>query len=157
MTIDRAFDPYAVLQVVPSCEQEVIHAAFRALALKYHPDRDATRRAAAKMAELNRAYALLRDDAARARHDRGHRRTIAGVSVSMAAGTGPSVARSAGTAAPAAVAGSVLDFGRYAGWSLRDLARQDPDYLVWLSRHSSGIRFRTEIYAILGGTGRSAA
>jgi curved DNA-binding protein CbpA len=154
MTTDQAFDPYAVLQVAPTCEQEVIHAAFRALALKYHPDHDATRRAAAKMAELNRAYALLRDDAARARHDRGHRRTIAGVSVSMAAAT---ASRSNGAPAPAMAAGSVLDFGRYAGWSLRDLARHDPDYLVWLSRHSSGIRFRTEIYTILGGTGRSAA
>jgi preprotein translocase subunit Sec63 len=56
-----AFDPYEVLQVVPSCEQKVIHAAFRALALK------------------------------------------------------------------------------------------------WLSRHSSGIRYRTEIYAILGTMGRTAA
>jgi curved DNA-binding protein CbpA len=54
-------DPYAVLQVVPNADQEVIDAAFRALARKYHPDRDATRRAAEKMAELNLAYALVRD------------------------------------------------------------------------------------------------
>jgi uncharacterized protein (DUF3820 family) len=46
-------------------------------------------------------------------------------------------------------AGTRLTFGRYAGWTLRDLARQDPDYLRWLSRHSSGIRYRTEIYQIL--------
>jgi hypothetical protein len=58
---------------------------------------------------------------------------------------------------PAANAGSVLTFGRYAGWALRDLARHDPDYLLWLSRHSSGIRYRTEIYSILGSMGRSAA
>ena len=51
-----AFDPYAVLQVLPSAEPEVVNAAFKALALKYHPDHDATRRAAEKMAELNRAY-----------------------------------------------------------------------------------------------------
>jgi hypothetical protein len=28
-----SFDPYAVLQVVPTCEQAVVHAAFKALAL----------------------------------------------------------------------------------------------------------------------------
>ena len=51
-----------MLQVLPNAEQEVINAAFKALALKYHPDHDATRRAAEKMAELNRAYAILRDE-----------------------------------------------------------------------------------------------
>jgi curved DNA-binding protein CbpA len=148
MPPEPAFDPYHVLQVVPSCEQEVIHAAFRALALKYHPDRDATRRAAEKMAELNRAYAMLRDESARGAHDRGRRRAMAGASLAGVR-VGP-----AGTASPS---GSVLGFGRYAGWGLRDLARHDPDYLLWLSRHSSGIRYRTEIYSILGGMGRSAA
>ena len=29
---------------------------------------------------------------------------------------------------------SVLDFGRYAGWSLRQLAARDPNYLEWLLR-----------------------
>jgi hypothetical protein len=42
-----------------------------------------------------------------------------------------------------------LDFGRYAGWTLRDIARQEPDYLRWLIRHSSGIRFRNEIRRLL--------
>ena len=31
-------DPYRILQVVPDAEPEVIRAAYRALALKYHPD-----------------------------------------------------------------------------------------------------------------------
>jgi hypothetical protein len=43
-----------------------------------------------------------------------------------------------------------LDTGRYAGWSLTDLAKHDPDYLKWLSRHSSGLRYRREISLILG-------
>ena len=47
--------------------------------------------------------------------------------------------------------GSVLDFGRYAGWSIGQLARHDPDYLRWLCRHSSGIRFRAEVEARLQG------
>jgi curved DNA-binding protein CbpA len=146
-----SFDPYATLQVLPDAEQEVVHAAFKALALKYHPDRDATRRAAEKMAELNRAYSILRDERARAAHDRSRRVSIAGVSVS--ASSVPSSVPPPANRSP----GSVLTFGRYVGWSLRDLARRDPEYLLWLSRHSSGIRYRTEIYGILHTMGVSAA
>jgi hypothetical protein len=38
-----------------------------------------------------------------------------------------------------------IDFGRYQGWTIAQLAREDPDYLRWLSRHSSGIRYRQGI------------
>jgi len=146
-----AFDPYAVLQIVPTAEHEVVLAAFKALALKYHPDHDATRRAAEKMAELNRAYAMLRDARLRAAYDRSRRATIAGISVA-------STARQSAVPPPSTASpGSVLNFGRYVGWSLSDLARRDPDYLLWLSRHSSGIRYRTEIYGILRTMGVSAA
>ncbi len=153
MTSRASFDPYAVLQIVPTADQEVVHAAFKALALKYHPDHDATRRASEKMAELNRAYAVLRDEKDRSAYDRSHRMTVAGISVSAAA------ARPAAGSPPTPTPGqgSVLGFGRYRGWSLRDLARHDPDYLLWLSRHSSGIRYRTEIYGILRTMGVSAA
>jgi curved DNA-binding protein CbpA len=146
-------DPYSVLQIVPTADTEVVHAAFRALALKFHPDRDHTRRAAEKMAELNRAYAILREPEGRAAYDRSRRSIVAGVSVPTsirATNAGPAPT-------PAAGSGSVLAFGRYAGWSLRDLARHDPDYILWLSRHSSGIRYRTEIYGILRTMGVSAA
>ena len=143
-----SFDPYAILQVVPTAEQEVVNAAFKALALKYHPDRDATRRAAEKMAELNRAYAVLRDERSRAAHDRARRASAAGISVAPTGNVPPPASPSPG---------SVLTFGRYSGWSLRDLARRDPEYLLWLSRHSSGIRYRTEIYGILHTIGVSAA
>ena len=145
------FDPYAVLQVVPTAEQEVVQGAYKALAFKYHPDRDGTHRAAEKMAELNRAYALLRTPVNRAAHDRSRRATIAGVSVAQSPTPRWSPPPSA------ASSGSVLTFGRYTGWSLRDLARHDADYILWLSRHSSGIRFRTEIYGILRNMGVSSA
>jgi len=144
------FDPYAILQVVPTAEQEVITGAYRALAFKYHPDREASRRAAEKMAQLNHAYALLRDAATRADYDRSRRTTIAGISVA-------STARPRSAPPPVTAVGSVLTFGRYTGWSLRDLARHDPDYVLWLSRHSSGIRYRTEINGILGTMGVSVA
>jgi DnaJ-class molecular chaperone len=135
-------DPYRVLQVLASAEQEVVHAAFRALALKYHPDRDASPEAQRKMLALNAAYALLRDEAARAAWDRAQARS------------GSSAGRPASASVPppprSNAAGTRVSFGRYAGWTLRDLARHDPEYLRWLSRHSSGVAYRTEIYQILG-------
>ena len=45
----------------------------------------------------------------------------------------------------------VIDFGRYEGWQISELARHDPEYLRWLSRHSSGIRFRDAIAQYLPG------
>ncbi len=149
-TAGPIFDPYAILQVVSTAEQEVITGAFKALAFKYHPDRDPSRRAAEKMAQLNHAYALLRDAPTRAAYDRSRRTTIAGISVAVSA-------RRRSAPPPVTAAGSVLTFGRYIGWSLRDIARHDPDYVLWLSRHSSGIRYRTEIYGILRTMGVSAA
>ena len=53
-----------------------------------------------------------------------------------------------------------LDFGEYAGWTIAEVAEHDPRYLAWLSRHSSGIRFRRAIEEALGSSrdlGRRAA
>jgi hypothetical protein len=44
----------------------------------------------------------------------------------------------------------VLDFGHYAGRSIEELAQADPDYLRWLERHPSGVRYRAEIRRVLG-------
>jgi DnaJ-class molecular chaperone len=147
MDAPHPVDPYRVLQVAPTAEQEVLQAAYRALALKYHPDRDTSGYATRRMLELNAAYALVRDEPTRSHWDRSQR-------LLGATPTQPGVAappRSQGSG------GTRITFGRYAGWLLRDLAKQDPDYLRWLSRHSSGIAFRTEIYQILGSKGISAA
>lgn len=51
----------------------------------------------------------------------------------------------------------MLDFGRYAGRSLAKLAAHDPVYLRWLSRHSSGIRYRREIAELLDTRTKSRA
>jgi len=48
-----------------------------------------------------------------------------------------------------------LDFGHYAGRTIDELADSDPDYLRWLERHPSGVRYRTEIQRVLGVTRRS--
>jgi tetratricopeptide (TPR) repeat protein len=57
------FDPYAELQLSPDAEPELIKAAFKALAKKYHPDRytDPTEKAQAeqRMARINEAQRLL--------------------------------------------------------------------------------------------------
>jgi curved DNA-binding protein CbpA len=146
-------DPYRVLQVLSTADQEVLNAAFRALAHKYHPDHDSSDLAARRMSELNAAWGMVRDPELRANWDRGQRRAAYGFESTIDRRTNDSVPPPPRGKA----AGTKLEFGRYTGWALRDLARQDPDYLRWLSRHASGLRYRTEIYQILGRMGTSAA
>jgi len=63
-------DPYNILQVAHHAEPELIEAAFKRLALKYHPDQNPNASATAHMQDLNWAYQILRDPAKRARYDR---------------------------------------------------------------------------------------
>jgi len=44
---------------------------------------------------------------------------------------------------------SRLDFGHHAGRTIEELASVDPDYLRWLARHPSGVRYRSEIARVL--------
>jgi curved DNA-binding protein CbpA len=143
-------DPYRVLQVLSTADQEVLNAAFRALAHKFHPDHDPSELAARRMTELNAAWAMVREPELRTNWDRGQRRVTYGFESAPQTASVPPPPR-------AAKAGTRLEFGRYSGWALRDLARADPDYLRWLSRHASGLRYRTEIYQILGRMGSSSA
>jgi curved DNA-binding protein CbpA len=55
---------------------------------------------------------------------------------------------------PGNPSGTVLDFGRYAGWSLGEIARRDLDYLEWLDRMAIGRAYREEVDAILRRAGR---
>jgi curved DNA-binding protein CbpA len=153
-------DPYKVLQVDREAVPEVITAAYRALARRLHPDRDASGVAEIRMAELNRAYAILRNPARRREHDAAVAAEAATQRVPVGPGeaTPPARGRFEGRHDDAQAGEAKLDFGRYTGWSLREIARQDPDYLRWLSRHSSGIRFRRAIAEILPeGSGEAAA
>ena len=142
-------DPYQVLQVSPAAEQEVVTAAFRALAMKYHPDREPSRYSARRMAELNAAYDLVREPGRRAAFDRGWRKS--------ATAPDPIITPPPRSNGNGAQDGARLDFGRYRGWSLRDLARQDTDYLRWLERHASGKPFRAEIADLLRQAGVASA
>ena len=55
---------------------------------------------------------------------------------------------------PGRPSGSVLNFGRYSGWSLGEIARRDLEYIEWLDRMPIGRTYRDEIDAILRAAGR---
>jgi hypothetical protein len=63
-------DYYAILQVDPRAEHEVIQAAFRGLAKKYHPDVYAGAERNERMRVVIEAYEMLSDPAKRAAYDR---------------------------------------------------------------------------------------
>lgn len=60
---------YQILQVDPAADPEVIEAAFKRLALKYHPDRSTAPDAPARMRELIEARDHLADPVRRRRYD----------------------------------------------------------------------------------------
>jgi protein-disulfide isomerase len=75
---------YTVLQVSPSAEQEVVEAAYKRLARKYHPDVYSGADGPNRMRELNEAYEVLGDRRRRAEYDAtlGRARARAGASAS---------------------------------------------------------------------------
>lgn len=145
-------DPYKVLQIDPGAEPEVVRAAYRALALKYHPDvRTGSQE---RMAALNQAWGILRNAAARAAYDQARaeaqRKPDAPKPVVSYEMPAPMP-----TAPPGKPSGSLLDFGRYAGWSLGQIAACDPEYLEWLGRTPIGRTYNREIDVLMAT--RSAA
>jgi molecular chaperone DnaJ len=63
---------YRILQVARDAEPEVIEKAYKALSMKYHPDRAPSGErhgANARMRRLNEAYAVLREARTRAEYD----------------------------------------------------------------------------------------
>jgi curved DNA-binding protein CbpA len=184
-------DPYKILQVDPEADPDVIQAAYRRLAQKYHPDVVSDAAAAGRMVAINQAWEILRDPDARAALDReraavkdgprgsGHARTASPAraarderpSMPGAGSAGPppkgsgydpstmGAAEGLGAAGPppGAPSGSVLPFGRFAGWSLGEIARRDIDYVEWLDRMPIGRPYRDEIDALLRQAGRRRA
>ena len=63
-------DLYAILQVHPAAEPEIVEAAYRRLARMYHPDVNKSPHAHAIMTRINRAYEILKDPPKRAQYDR---------------------------------------------------------------------------------------
>ena len=148
------FDAYRTLQVDPYAEDIVLEAAYRALARRYHPDGEAPDEQ--RMADINKAYDLVRTTVRRRKYDREHHLRPVGPGIGLTRPTAsPNGTPATGIAARAAAvrkedAGkAVIDFGRYAGWTLKELAKQDPDYLRWLARSSGGVRYRNLIALVL--------
>ena len=63
-------DHYAVLGLNPSADDVVIHAAWKALLRKHHPDTNPGDPSGARAREINEAFAVLGKPDARARYDR---------------------------------------------------------------------------------------
>jgi curved DNA-binding protein CbpA len=193
-------DPYKVLQVDREAEDEVIQAAYRRLARKYHPDLAETPEAAERMSAINAAWELIGDPVARRAYDESQSRGTAKPAAQGAApaaspprptspAPGASAARPAPPPPPEVVSrdwtsgrstqgsgydesmrtaeghgaagpppgrpsGTVLNFGRYAGWSLGEVARQDIEYIEWLDRAPIGRNYRSEVDEILRRSGR---
>ena len=185
------FDPYKTLQVDSEAEDEVIQAAYRRLARKYHPDLADTPVAAARMAAINAAWEIIGDPASRAGYDRARAASASTPSPPSRSSDRPApTASTMGQTPPPEVvsrdwtsgrstqgggfdesmraaegygaagpppgrpSGTVLNFGRYAGWSVGEIARHDIEYIEWLDRAPIGRNYRTEVDAILRSTGR---
>jgi curved DNA-binding protein CbpA len=154
-------DPYDVLQVQRTAMPEVVRAAYRALAWKYHPDTGAE---PDRMVPINDAWHILGNPVRRAAYDTSMSAPTPGPTHAPAQPPTPrssdndvTPAREHGLAprpqAPGGTGGtgSALDFGRYEGWTVSQLVGHDPDYLRWLARTPVGRRLAPEIDAALSG------
>lgn len=220
MAVPEPQDLYKILQVDSEADPDVIQAAYRRLAQKYHPDRAQGEDARRRMVAINSAWEILRDPGRRSAYDRdralevgtrghgggpgsgsatatgspgrggeaGGPQATAGPGWEEAAGstrgngrpgepssshwtsgrstTGsgydPTTMRAkegagAAGAPPGNPSGSVLRFGRYAGWSLAEIARRDLEYLEWLERAPVGRQYRSELDVLLRRAGRRRA
>jgi curved DNA-binding protein CbpA len=144
-------DFYEILQVHRRAEPEVIRAAYRILAHKHHPDHGGD---PARMTALNDAWDVLGDPARRAAYDATlaaggstYSGSYSGYASASASPPGGELAHAGPP--PGRPSGTVLDFGRYAGWSLGEIARHDVGYIEWLQRATVGRRLRAEIDALL--------
>ncbi len=175
----RGNDAYSVLGVEPSVDDDAIQAAYRRLARRYHPD-IAGETATKRMMKINAAFDRVRDPVRRAEYDieldeidpiraaKARRRpqhsdpsspTQAEDAERKATAYQPydrPVQRDGTGAAgrpPGRPMGSVLDFGRHLGWSIGEIARVDPGYLVWLEGRPEGKPYLAEIDSLLRRTG----
>jgi len=155
---------YQVLMVDQAADADILAVVHRRLAQRYHPDMDPGDDARQRMLEINQAYDVLRNAERRAKYDqelsaRRDRRT-GDRYVKRPTDPGPigtattssSAEKPYGEAGPpprGVARGTVLDFGRYKGWSLGQIAAHDPDFLEWLERSPAGRQYRAEIMALL--------
>jgi len=144
---------YKVLQVDTEADVDVIATVYRRLAQRFHPDRDNSPEAQRRMLELNQAYSVLKDPEQRTRYDaelagRRDRRNAdrfvrRPTDAPLTTAATPAYGEAGAPRGP--TSGSILDFGRYRGWSLGQIAAYDPDFLEWFERSPVGRQYRAEI------------
>jgi curved DNA-binding protein CbpA len=155
-------DPYMILGVDRSANDAAIAAAHRRLARTFHPD-VAGDSATADMMRINAAFDRIRDR---------RRRAAYAVAESESRGDAAETRQRTSTTPwemqdtarerdfdwsperdgtggagrpPGRPSGSVLRFGRHIGWSIGEIARVDPGYLVWLEDRREGHPYLAEI------------
>ena len=140
---------YKILMLAETADNEIISTVYRKLAQRYHPDIDPGPEAAKRMLELNEAYSTLKDPVKRRQYD-------AWLASRRDRRKGDRLVKDPGDV-PYGEAGmplgprfgSVIDFGRYSGWSLGQIRRRDPDWLEWFMRMPAGRQYRDEIGRLL--------
>ena len=169
MVATSTTDPYTILGVDRSAGDDVIAAAHKRLARTFHPD-VAGDGATVEMMRINAAFDRIRDRKRRAVYavqeaeERADRSGSHGSQRSSAPTPDPRppeprsqpdisgldwAPERDGTGGagkpPGRPSGSVLPFGRHIGWSIGEIARVDPGYLVWLEDRADGRPYLEEI------------
>ncbi len=151
-------DPYTILGVDRAATDAMIAVAHRRLARTFHPDvagDDAT----IQMMRINAPFDRIRDRKRRARHaaEEAEEHSVtpptgdghAGGTLRTRDGSRHWTPARDGTGGagrpPGRPSGSVLEFGRHIGWSVGEIARVDPGYLVWLEERREGQHYLAEI------------
>ena len=166
MVVTRTSDPYVILGVDRSADDRAIATARRRLARTFHPD-VAGDAASAEMMRINAAFDRIRDRRRRAAHaveeaEEGgaaadsrretptSRGDTGGGSATTGLGWAPERDGTGGAGRPPGrPSGSVLPFGRHIDWSVGEIARVDPGYLVWLEDRREGRPYVEEIDRVL--------
>ena len=121
-------DPYKILGVSHDADRHTIQVAYRRLARRHHPDFGGDQEL---MAVVNEAWAVLGDTSRREAFDgKQSRRPPAPVIVTPEPAGPLAAASERRRPRRDDVHESTLDFGRYAGWTIRALAIEDPQAVV---------------------------
>jgi curved DNA-binding protein CbpA len=118
-------------------------SAHRRLARRHHPD--VAGDAASRRMMRIKARTTLKTAERRAAYERDIAKST------------PMTGQAARAILPGNPSGSVVPFGRHVGWSLGEIARIDPGYLLWLAERPEGARYRDEINGLLSRMGMRTA
>jgi len=162
--------------VPPDADAATISRAYWKLAKQFHPDRNGSALGRRLMLVVNEAYETLKNPERRAAWDRSRQasagrglpaesRPPAGPVRTTATPTPPApslpvvpppgpilrrMAQQTGADRDASDGSSrprTLEFGRYAGRTIREVATMDPDYLQWFIRTPLGRGYAAEVAA----------